>query len=385
MRKLLYTLSIVSALLMVAEVAMAQPKHGVGLRYNFYNYVSPRFSDFDKDEAGLGDVFSEIDGGGIEVYYDHRIARNTFIEIPVKFGTARVPRKSIDNNPSEDNHSLFSMDALVKHTFFRYGNRVNPYVHFGVGFTSDSEDNEDTDLNIPLGIGLNVRIVDNWYATLQTQYRTSTERREGWHHGIGVQYNFGDDLYDDELEAEMGKEGNGDRDGDGITDNLDLCPDAPGTAALSGCPDRDGDGVADKDDRCPDTRGTVANGGCPEMDRADVLILEEAIKVVEFETAKATLLPASLPTLNEVARLMKKYPGYNLQIDGHTDNTGDDKLNLKLSEDRAKTCYDYLAGKGVEARRMKYAGYGESRPIGDNNTAEGRELNRRVEFKMSVK
>jgi outer membrane protein OmpA-like peptidoglycan-associated protein len=181
------------------------------------------------------------------------------------------------------------------------------------------------------------------------------------------------------------KEKNNDRDGDGVTDDIDLCPDAPGPVALLGCPDRDGDGIPDKDDRCPDVKGLATNGGCPEMSREDKAILYEEGRRVHFEIARAKLLPASEPSLDIVARLMKKYPWYSLQIDGHTDSQGDDKMNEKLSLDRAKTCYDYLLSKGVQASRMKYAGYGESRPIADNNTPEGRELNRRMEFIMLVK
>jgi len=381
MQKLFSRLGLLAAVILAVQVvAVAQPKHAFGARYNMYNYVSPRFTDFDLDEAGIGDVFSEVDGGGIELYYDHRVARNTFIEIPFKYGKARVPRSGIAD---ATDHTLISMDALVKHQFLRHGSIVNPYVHFGAGFTADNRDNEKTDFNVPLGLGLNVRLFEKGFLNLQTQYRTSTQRREGWHHGLGFHYHFGGDM-DASGKAAAGKVKNNDRDGDGVTDDIDLCPDAPGPVALLGCPDRDGDGIPDKDDRCPDVKGLATNGGCPEISREDVVILQNAVRQVQFETAKATLLPASLPILDEVARLMKKYPAYSLQIDGHTDSQGDDKMNEKLSLDRAKACYDYLMTKGVSASRMKYAGYGESRPIADNNTAEGRELNRRVEFKMSV-
>ena len=82
---------------------------------------------------------------------------------------------------------------------------------------------------------------------------------------------------------------------------------------------------------------------------------------------------------------MNQYPEYSLNIGGHTDATGDDKMNLALSERRAKTCYDYLVSKGIAAGRMTYAGYGETQPVGDNKTAAGRAQNRRVVFELYVK
>ena len=69
---------------------------------------------------------------------------------------------------------------------------------------------------------------------------------------------------------------------------------------------------------------------------------------------------------------MKKYPAYNLKIEGHTDSDGKEDANLKLSKERAKTCYDYLVSKGVLASRMTHDGFGESRPIADNTTESGK-------------
>lgn len=176
-----------------------------------------------------------------------------------------------------------------------------------------------------------------------------------------------------------------DRDSDGITDRDDDCPDQRGVMALKGCPDRDGDGVADKDDRCPDKAGPISNKGCPEIKTEDKAKLESAVRLVQFATGKATLLQKSYAILDDVAMLMNKYPEYHLTISGHTDATGDDKMNQSLSERRAKACYDYLVKKGVAASRVTHAGYGETKPVADNKTAAGREQNRRVEFELSVK
>lgn len=184
-----------------------------------------------------------------------------------------------------------------------------------------------------------------------------------------------------------------DRDGDGVHDGIDKCPNTKGVLANDGCPaDRDGDGIADSVDKCPSLYGVASNNGCPKVriDEADALVLADAMKSVEFNTAKATLKPSSRVTLDKIASMLKRYPRYKLTISGHTDNTtkNPDKaagaqMNLELSRARAKTCYDYLVAKGISPKKMKHRGYGQTRPIEDNSTAEGRQRNRRVEFSLN--
>lgn len=176
-----------------------------------------------------------------------------------------------------------------------------------------------------------------------------------------------------------------DRDKDGVVDADDACPDKKGTAAMRGCPDTDGDGLADNEDRCPEKAGPASNKGCPEIKTEDKVKLERAVKLVQFESGKATLLTSSYAILDEVVSVMNKYPEYSLNIEGHTDNQGDDKMNQSLSERRAKTCLDYLVSKGIAAARMASAGYGETRPVTTNDTAAGRAQNRRVQFELYVK
>lgn len=173
-----------------------------------------------------------------------------------------------------------------------------------------------------------------------------------------------------------------DRDGDGVADDRDRCPDKAGT--FDGCPDTDGDGVGDHLDKCPNTAGPASSYGCPEIKQEVRERLAYAMRAVQFETGKATLLRSSYPVLDELVEIMRQYPDYKMVISGHTDNVGDDDRNLKLSEARAQTCFDYLVFRGVQASRMRFAGYGETRPMADNSTNAGRELNRRVEFELKV-
>jgi len=105
-----------------------------------------------------------------------------------------------------------------------------------------------------------------------------------------------------------------------------------------------------------------------------------ALRNVFFETGSAALLPSSAAELDRLAALLTEVPTLRIQINGHTDNVGDDGSNLKLSEARAKSVYDYLATKNVAADRLKFKGYGEAQPIETNDTPEGRSRNRRTEF-----
>lgn len=176
-----------------------------------------------------------------------------------------------------------------------------------------------------------------------------------------------------------------DTDKDGVPDNKDACPTVAGLAKYGGCPDTDSDGMADNIDKCPKVFGTLANQGCPELKAEDKQTLIDAMLAVQFETGLAELLPESFLVLDKVADVLRRNPAYVCRIEGHTDDVGEVVKNQKLSEDRAKTCHDYLTVKGIDPARLSYAGLGETRPIGDNATKEGRLLNRRTEFILSIK
>lgn len=101
-----------------------------------------------------------------------------------------------------------------------------------------------------------------------------------------------------------------------------------------------------------------------------------------FETAKAELKDESIPELNRVVNLMKENPSLAIELAGHTDSIGKDETNMTLSQARAQAVVSFLTKNGVAGKRLSAQGYGETRPIADNDTEEGRELNRRVEFKI---
>lgn len=174
-----------------------------------------------------------------------------------------------------------------------------------------------------------------------------------------------------------------DSDGDGVSDDVDRCPTLAGPASLKGCPDTDGDGVADLDDRCPNTKGTMANKGCPEIAPADVVKITYIGSKIFFENGSDKLKVASLSQLDELAKILNRYEGANLVIEGHTDYNGSDEMNQALSQRRTESVRTYLIQKGISASRLSGVGYGESKPIADNKTTLGRAKNRRVELKTT--
>lgn len=186
-----------------------------------------------------------------------------------------------------------------------------------------------------------------------------------------------------------------DNDGDGLNDLNDLCPnhaeDKDGIADDDGCPDdNDNDGIADENDQCPNKAETY-NGiddqdGCPERRRGRSLVnvTDEKIEIQEtiyFRAGSARILRRSNNVLNQVASLLTSYKHITeLEIQGHTDSTGNKRRNQRISEQRAESVKQYLIDQGVEAERLVAKGYGSTQPITSNRSRAGRNQNRRVEF-----
>ncbi|THD69205.1 OmpA family protein [Robertkochia marina] len=175
-----------------------------------------------------------------------------------------------------------------------------------------------------------------------------------------------------------------DSDGDGISDNKDECPNEAGPAENNGCPwpDTDGDGVPDKDDLCPEKVGTVANQGCPEVTEEVQAALNSYAKTILFDTGKSTIKAESEQVLKDIIAILQQYPNSRFMIEGHTDSTGSDAINEKISKERAGAVEAYLENAGIPSDRLESEGYGESKPIASNRTADGRRQNRRVEINL---
>lgn len=109
------------------------------------------------------------------------------------------------------------------------------------------------------------------------------------------------------------------------------------------------------------------------------------MKNVLFLTNKSVFLPSSYPELDAIAKLLGENPHWNIKIFGHTDNSGNETTNRKLSFDRAKAVADHLTFRGIARSRISYEGFGSERPVADNTTEEGKQQNRRVEFEIEDK
>jgi outer membrane protein OmpA-like peptidoglycan-associated protein len=196
-----------------------------------------------------------------------------------------------------------------------------------------------------------------------------------------------------------------DGDDDTVPDAGDMCPslrgEPSGDPLMHGCPplpaDFDGDGVPDSLDACPKTVGEPSidrkRHGCPKLPEPPPAppapppaATLEASKIsiseqVQFETGTALLRPESGAILTQVAEVLRQHPEIELcEVAGHTDDTGTEELNLRLSRERAQAVLEWLASHGIARGRLQAQGYGTQHPIGDNTTDEGRAKNRRVEF-----
>jgi outer membrane protein OmpA-like peptidoglycan-associated protein len=182
-----------------------------------------------------------------------------------------------------------------------------------------------------------------------------------------------------------------DRDKDGIPDAQDACPDQPGVASqdpkLNGCPppdpDRDKDTIINEQDACPDEAGKAdpdpKKNGCPSgaVVGTQIVMLDPVL----FKTGSDVILPASDEVLTKVLATINKLPAENrYRVEGHTDNKGNKAMNMDLSKRRAKSVVAWMKKHGLNEKRFDAQGFGPDRPIDTNDTDEGRQRNRRVEF-----
>ncbi len=295
----------------------------------------------------------------------------------------------------------------------------------------------------PIGLGIQLNLFDEAFILINSQYRVPITENAAYHlyHSVGIAGNIGKPRAEPAVAVVLPPvmEAPKDRDGDGVLDTDDKCPDVAGLASLMGCPDKDGDGITDADDKCPDVAGLskyqgcpipdtdgdgindeqdkcltvkgvaryqgcpvpdtdndgvndeedkcpneagpATNFGCPVIAQAVIDKINYAAKNIFFATGSAKLLPKSFKSLNEVATIMAADKTLMLDIDGHTDSQGKPDKNQTLSENRANAVKVYLASKAVDESKMAAVGHGQDMPVADNKTAAGRAKNRRVEMK----
>jgi len=379
------------------ESARKSPQ--IGASINVTRFPSTEFTNGGKFDPGYSLFF----WNGINNNVDYSVRYNGLFS-------------SYTKNPNGKDAYINELEASLHGRLMGDNHLFQPFATLGLGVGKYSQ---TVVPYVPIGLGLQVNMYSEGYLFLQANYRVSTNSSKLDNNGF---YSLG---YTVPIFHRAAKPKVvpppppppappvvvvTDRDGDGVPDSLDECPDVKGLAALHGCPDRDGDGIADKDDKCPDVAGVAkyqgcpipdtdgdgvndeidqcptvpgpaSNHGCPEV-KAEVKKVEPATETVYFEPNSDKLTDAGTTELNNAVKLLDADKTLSVDVSGHSDNTGDAKHNQKLSENRAKVVADYLTKKGVAASRITSAGFGDTKPAEDNSTDEGKTKNRRSEIKF---
>jgi outer membrane protein OmpA-like peptidoglycan-associated protein len=341
---------------------------------------------------------------GISLAYNKGLT--TRIDLAAK-ATARV--FNYDKvNPRSLNRFQSELDASLQVKAFPEGRFFNPFLTGGIGAGRYSGSFVPYSL---VGPGLEVNVNSKTYVQLQVNYRFShnaVKLDNNLFYSLGVLVNLqgnrppkpkksrpvrqdrdGDGVADEkdqcpEIAGLPRFRGCPDKDGDGIRDDKDQCPDVLGIARYKGCPppDKDGDGLDDETDKCPNTRGPVTNQGCPEVKASVKQKLEFAATAILFDADAATIQKASFRILNDIVKIMEEYRDHKLYLEGHTDISGNPARNLTLSKERAEAVKNYLVEKGIDSSRIAVSWHGDTRPKAGNDTPEGRAQNRRVEMDL---
>jgi len=244
---------------------------------------------------------------------------------------------------------------------FARSSRVSPYVLGGIGYQSSNYEGLERDDNVTasLGLGLMWDLMRNGDGSRTVQLRPEVRTRYDLQTGNAL----------NDVVAQVGVAfGWGAPRPAPVVEEPPAPPPPP--PAPEKCSDGDEDGVCDTADKCP---------GTPAGTRVDSVVcpLEQTLKLL-FDFDSAELRPESITELERLVKFMGDVPFAKAMIEGHTDSKGSDAYNLKLSDRRAKSVFDYLTSRGVDPARLSSVGKGESAPIADNATEEGRQENRRV-------
>ena len=191
---------------------------------------------------------------------------------------------------------------------------------------------------------------------------------------------------DAESIKEIIKEQTSDVDSDGVLDRDDDCIYQAGDAKNKGCPwpDKDNDGVPDDKDNCPEEVGTPENNGCPIVPSKFTEFIESDKNNILFTVSSSQLDSDAKFTLNSVKTLLDFYTKTSITIEGYASTDGSTAYNQKLSEERAMEIKNYLVSNNIAPERLSIIGYGESRPIANNSTPDGRAKNRRAQIKINL-
>lgn len=268
--------------------------------------------------------------------------------------------------------------------------RARPYLAFGVGdqeLSSVTFPSAQNDTLVNAGVGVKYQLSKRWlWRTDMRMFNNVDAEHTDVALSTGLSFLFGYDDKPARRTQEPTPAQPQDSDGDGVVDNRDQCPNTPSGVRVDarGCAlDTDRDGVPDHRDDCPGTaqQYRVDDQGCP-------VELTESVSIemqVQFETNSAEVREQFMPEVQQVANFMRQFDQTRVIVEGHTDSSGAAAYNQQLSQRRAEAVRDVLIERfGLPAERVEAVGYGEERPIADNDTADGRERNRRVVAEISA-
>jgi len=374
-----------------------------------YSYVSP-----DEEAQNFFHDTSENHDSGFHLFVGRQLSAHWFAELKyADLGEAGITNR----NPAiaaafPDAAITYKVPSLMAGYQWRVSEKLRPFAKVGVSAISNSSKGgpipfeEQTAVQLAFGLGLKYDFGKSpWFVRGDVDWYD----RDAWYAGVSAGLFFGGAP---DGSPRIAARVVSDSDGDGVTDDMDECPGTPAGGIIdgSGCPipvDSDDDGVLDYDDDCPnsppdtivDVRGCGADAdrdgirnsedqcpstrpGVPVDIRGCEIIDEIRLPDVKFETNSDVLRSGGERVINEAAETLMRNPDLAIEVAGHTDSQGDAGYNLGLSERRAKTVRDYLINRGVDQNRLTWRGYGEAEPIGDNTTAEGRDMNRRVVLRV---
>lgn len=238
-------------MLTVVSLSAQNPTYKSGLT------IKKLWMDYQSQNGGNITEFRSYHSG-FEIGYVKSLTENISLYVPFKMGDV-TSHQEVENLHKR----VYGIDGQFQYFFLKENSKVIPHILGGLGAVSESDG--EFNIQAPLGFGVNFQIDPKAFITYQSEYRLAfSEDRNNLHHGIGFTYLFGGESAKEPMPMTETK--GGDSDGDGLIDEIDLCPQIAGPKSLNGCPDSDGDGIADYQDKCPDLAGVAIFKGCPDSD-----------------------------------------------------------------------------------------------------------------------
>ena len=354
--------------------------------------------------------------------------------VNLDFGSLKYPYYVSSKQPKATTNSIYAaIDTRVHIKLATDDKAMVPYAILGLGFAKDASNFTGY---APMGLGVQFKAKQGSFLNVFGTHNAEASKITKMHTNFGVSYSFPLKLKEKKAITLPTAPVQADQDDDGVSNEIDDCPERSGLLKYKGCPvpDEDGDGINDENDQCPNAEGTIKFRGCPvpdtdkdgipdDQDQCPTLAgltryngcaipdtdkdgvndeadqcptvagiagnngcedlqpkLNSIATALKFEIGQVNIAAKSLQGLDSLIQIMTQYPTSSLIITGHTDNTGTKKINDRLSLLRAKKVQTYLVKKGLAENKITLIGMADSQPIATNAKKEGRAQNRRVDL-----